>query len=215
MKPAAHLNNLSFDQRDSDLGEDILDHVTKWNKCHKCPLAGNAEHHVFFRGSIPCDILFIGEAPGTSEDSLGTPFIGRSGKLLDQILAEVKVHDPFSYLISNTVACIPLNESGEIRPPTKEETAVCLERVVDLCELALPKGIVLIGKVAQKIEKRLLTQLQKTFNWFDDTDEEPFPTHLMLHPEHLLKKGGSAQTNTDYRRTVLELRKFIQKVKTT
>ncbi len=205
MRPTAHLNNLTnhgFDLTWEQKGE-LVPHLERWNACHRCPLAGNAEHHVFFRGSIPCSVMFVGEAPGTSEDALGTPFIGRSGKLLDKIIgAALPKKRSISYLIANTVACIPLDEDGKIRPPSDEEVQECLPRLVELCDLAKPDAIVFIGKVSQKIQKKLEPKLKNRNTLF----------HQMYHPAYLLRKGGDSEVNVDYKRTVLELKKFLSTI---
>jgi DNA polymerase len=131
--------------------EDLWDaHVKYWDGCSRCPLANFGTNYVFARGSLPCDILFIGEAPGRDEDKEGEPFVGRSGKLLEKILKKITV--PFRYAITNTVLCIPLKEFGEnydtIRPPEKDEIETCSTRLKEFITMASPKGIVFLGKVA-------------------------------------------------------------------
>lgn len=66
-----------------------LDHVEKWKDCQRCPLAQQRSNIVLARGTVPCDVLFIGEAPGASEDALGLPFVGPAGHLLNQIIERV------------------------------------------------------------------------------------------------------------------------------
>ena len=75
---------------------------------------------VFGRGDDSARILFIGEAPGFSENQIGKPFVGRSGKLLEEWVNELKIKNT-EYAIINAVPIIPLGEEGKIRPPTQEE----------------------------------------------------------------------------------------------
>lgn len=60
--------------------------VERWKDCTACGLCEHRQKVVLARGSVPCDILFIGEAPGESEDCLGQPFVGPAGQLLDRIV---------------------------------------------------------------------------------------------------------------------------------
>lgn len=67
----------------------------RWTGCTNCEIGSKAHHTVLYRGYIPCDVLLIGEAPGASEDSIGAPFIGRSGKELSDIIeiARIEFYD--------------------------------------------------------------------------------------------------------------------------
>lgn len=212
MKALAHFGNIKVQSQHSKrLTPQLENHVTEWNSCHKCPLAGNAEHHVLFRGNIPCDLLFIGEAPGTSEDNLGVPFIGRSGKLLDKIIDQaIPSKWNARILIANTVACIPLDTEGGIRPPGKDEVAKCLPRLIDLALIAQPFAIVYVGKVASKIDKPLVKALiQAKSKWENDDD---FPRCTIFHPAYLLRNGGDSDQNIHYKRTILSLREFARRI---
>lgn len=62
--------------------------VDKWGDCNRCHLCETREKIVIARGSVPADVLFIGEAPGEGEDSTGIPFIGPAGRLLDDIITK-------------------------------------------------------------------------------------------------------------------------------
>lgn len=61
-------------------------HVQTWRGCTACSLSVQRSRVVLYRGQVPCDVLFVGEAPGESEDVVGTPFIGPAGKLLDAMI---------------------------------------------------------------------------------------------------------------------------------
>lgn len=184
-------------------------HTKEWGSCAKCNLCQDATTHVLARGSIPADILFIGEAPGHSEDQLGFPFIGPSGKLLDKIIEESMSFDGkrygkrYSYCISNIVACIPITSTTDatLRPPTQDEANACSERLVELNNMVQPKGIVRLGKVAA--------------NLYAHCDVDCNIAVLDLyHPAYLLRKGGQSHRNLDYKRTWMALREFTDKLLT-
>jgi uracil-DNA glycosylase len=61
-------------------------HVNRWGDCQQCELHRVRHKVVLARGRVPCDVLFIGEAPGASEDVLGLPFVGPAGHMLDYII---------------------------------------------------------------------------------------------------------------------------------
>lgn len=63
------------------------DHVARWKDCTDCPLCQQRDQIVLARGQVPADVVFIGEAPGASEDALGMPFVGPAGHLLDGIIS--------------------------------------------------------------------------------------------------------------------------------
>lgn len=89
------------------------------------------------RGVLPADIILLGEAPGSSEDSEGHAFSGEAGYLLQDILylADIK-----RYFLDNVVACLPKNpdstSSGTKRPPNKKEISACQTRLLDLLSCA-------------------------------------------------------------------------------
>ena len=159
----------------TDTAKEYMDHTHDWRKCTKCSIGKHAYNHVFARGNIPCKVLFIGEAPGKSEDTMGLPFVGVSGKLLDKwIAATGKV---FSYAITNTVLCRPTDRiGGDNRPPTQKEMANCRPRLIDFIALADPKGIVLLGAVARDNVSSFIPSGIKVLK--------------LPHPAYVLRCGG-------------------------
>src|SRR3954471_2435855 len=83
-----------------------LEHVARWRDCTRCPLSQQRSNIVLARGQVPCDVLFVGEAPGASEDALAQPFCGPAGHLLDQIV-ERALPPIVSYAMTNLVCCFP------------------------------------------------------------------------------------------------------------
>lgn len=124
-------------------------HLETWKGCTRCPLSEHRTRMVFARGRIPCDVLFMGEAPGRSEDVLGKPFVGPAGQLLDAIIAR-SVPKDVTHAFTNLVCCIPLEEDGEkAAAPDGKEIKACAPRLTEFIELARPKLIVCVGKLAK------------------------------------------------------------------
>lgn len=112
--------------------------------CRKCPLHAGRTNIVTFRGQYDRpDVLFVGEAPGATEDEQGVPFVGRSGQLLDRWIAEMGVT---RYLVSNICRCRPPNN----RPPTREEAATCGAHLAHLILQARPRQIVALGRTSER-----------------------------------------------------------------
>lgn len=128
-------------------------HKARWFDCENCELYKCRNKVVLLRGCVPCDVLFIGEAPGASEDVLGSPFRGPAGHLLGKIIAEGFLENPSSYALTNLVACIPIEGGNKIYEPSKACIKACssrLEEVIDLCQTS---AIVAVGKLAAKVLK--------------------------------------------------------------
>lgn len=125
-----------------------MDHVQRWQDCQRCPLGQQRDRICLARGIVPCTVLFIGEAPGASEDALGQPFVGPAGKLLDEIVARAIPHNvPCAY--TNLVACYPRDAKSEgHNEPEHGEILECRERLVDFVAVCQPKLVVRVGKLA-------------------------------------------------------------------
>ncbi|GAB6134499.1 type-4 uracil-DNA glycosylase [Thermococcus prieurii] len=109
--------------------------------CRKCPLGGLRTNAVPGSGSYDAKVMFVGEAPGYWEDQKGLPFVGRAGKVLDELLAGIGLSRDEVY-ITNIVKCRP----PENRDPTEEEIKACspyLDRQIDIIR---PKVIVPLGR---------------------------------------------------------------------
>ena len=125
-------------------------HRNRWGECEKCNLCKRRKHVVLARGRVPCSILFLGEAPGSSEDVLGVPFIGPAGKLLDRII-ERGLDGQWDYALTNLVACIPLDKDGKkMGEPDEECIEACAPRLKEIVHLCHPQLIVCVGKLATK-----------------------------------------------------------------
>jgi uracil-DNA glycosylase family 4 len=80
--------------------------VDEASACTKCPLHANRTHAVIYRGGDHPRVLFVGEAPGAEEDRLGLPFVGRSGRRLDEAIVQLGL-GPSEFGIVNLLKCRP------------------------------------------------------------------------------------------------------------
>ena len=74
--------------------------------CRECPLGSLRTNAVFGMGNADADLMFVGEAPGAEEDRQGRPFVGRAGKLLDELLAEIGMERRRDAFIANVLKCL-------------------------------------------------------------------------------------------------------------
>lgn len=128
-------------------------HKEKWLGCELCELCHKRKRVVLCRGDLPCELLFVGEAPGPSEDITGLPFDGPAGKKLDQIIAEARRSSGWAGTIAltNLVACIPLDEDDKkFGEPKKVHIDACHDRLMEIIAIARPRVIVRVGTLATK-----------------------------------------------------------------
>lgn len=112
--------------------------------CHLCELSKSRQKVVFGEGNPQADLLFIGEAPGATEDSSGKPFVGRSGELLTKMIENVLKISRSDVYITNIVKCRPPN--NQVPTPTQAHT--CQPYLLKQIELIKPKLIVTLGVTA-------------------------------------------------------------------
>jgi len=120
----------------------------KIKNCKKCTLCDDRENIVIGSGNEKANILFIGEAPGEKEDISGVPFCGKSGKILDELLASIKL-DRNDIYITNIVKCKPPDN----RDPTPLEIKVCTAYLDEQIFLINPKVICTLGRHAMNFIK--------------------------------------------------------------
>jgi len=116
--------------------------------CTKCDLCRGRQQTVFGVGDEKAKWLFIGEGPGRDEDERGEPFVGPSGKLLDNMLSAMGKKRGQDTYITNIVKCRPTDDDGRDRPPTAEEVAACLPYLNRQIVLMQPSIMVALGKTA-------------------------------------------------------------------
>jgi uracil-DNA glycosylase len=115
----------------------------KWMEECECKLKKTATQAVPGKGNPDAEIVFIGEAPGKSEDKLGEPFVGAAGKFLNEMLAEINLKREEIY-ITNIVKYRPPNN----RDPLPEEKSACREWLLWELKIIEPKLIIFLGRHA-------------------------------------------------------------------
>ena len=126
------------------------EHKTRWVNCQGCELCKTRSHVVLARGQVPCDLLFIGEAPGHSENIIGKPFVGPAGQLLDLIIRNAlsMVEGDVRVAMTSVVACMPTDKGVKVHDPSPDQAAACFNRLKEFVRLVKPRGIILVGKTA-------------------------------------------------------------------
>lgn len=150
-----------------------------------CALRASARRLVFADGNPDGPIMFVGEAPGYEEDLTGRAFVGRSGKLLDLMLAAIGL-DRTRIYVANV---IPWRPPGN-RTPTPQETAICLPFIRRQIELADPDILVCLGQPATQTLLGTKTGiLRSRGRWVDyHTGRREIRAIATLHPAYLLRQ---------------------------
>ncbi|MBV8159759.1 MAG: uracil-DNA glycosylase [Acidimicrobiia bacterium] len=166
----------------------LLDIEAEARTCVRCPLSEGRTQVVFGVGNPDADLMFVGEAPGREEDLKGEPFVGRAGKLLDQLVLEEMGLTRDSFYIANTLMCRPPGN----RDPRPEETAACRPWLQQKIELINPKVIVTLGNFATKLlldTTQGITKVRgQTYRYGEATLVPTF------HPSAALQGGGGDVT---------------------
>lgn len=160
--------------------EELLSHATK-HALFTNVMKTNG-HIVFGRGDDESKILFIGEAPGFTENEIGKPFVGRSGKLLGEWVKEIGLAEN-SFAIMNVVPIIPLNSEGQIRPPTPEEISYFLPYTMQMIKCINPEVIVLLGKSAARAFGKEAMKVGEV------SEYEGKKMYFIYHPAYYLRNG--------------------------
>lgn len=149
-----------------------------------CALKSTATRLVFADGNPKARIMFVGEAPGRDEDIEGLPFVGRSGKLLDRMIASIGL-DRSKVYIANV---IPWRPPGN-RTPTPQETQICLPFIQRQIELVDPDILVTLGNPSTQTLLSTREGIMKTRGrWFDyDTGTRVIRAIATFHPAYLLR----------------------------
>jgi len=149
-----------------------------------CALKSTATRLVFADGNPKARIMFVGEAPGRDEDIEGLPFVGRSGKLLDRMIASIGL-DRTKVYIANV---IPWRPPGN-RTPTPQETQICLPFIQRQIELVDPDILVTLGNPSTQTLLSTREGIMKTRGrWFNyDTGTRVIRAIATFHPAYLLR----------------------------
>ncbi|MBB6466867.1 DNA polymerase [Aminobacter lissarensis] len=150
-----------------------------------CNLKATAKSMVFADGNPEADLMLVGEAPGRDEDLEGLPFVGRSGQLLDRILAAIGLDRKSAYIAN----VIPWRPPGN-RTPTPHETEICRPFVERQIALAKPKVLVTLGGPSAKLlvgSQDGILRLRGSWKSHVTADGTVIPVMPTLHPAYLLR----------------------------
>jgi DNA polymerase len=158
-------------------------------KCERCGLHEHRHNVVVDRGNPEAALVVIGEGPGEQEDLQGKAFVGRAGKLLDDIMASIGLSTDRDMLILNVIKCRPPDN----RVPKAEEAAACIPYLRKQLDLVSPRMIVLLGATSLKH----MDSSRKNFSMSDEVGRFfTLPSHpesefvVLYHPAALLYNAG-------------------------
>ncbi|MBA2609222.1 MAG: uracil-DNA glycosylase [Actinobacteria bacterium] len=168
--------------------------------CTRCDLASTRTQVVFGVGDPKASLMIVGEAPGKDEDERGEPFVGRSGRLLDQVIQEELGITRARLYITNVVKSRPPGN----RDPLPNEIAACNPWLEAQLELIAPKVVITLGNFATKVllfgtpaAKQGITKLRgQSYPWRNGSVLVP-----TFHPAAVLRSGGGqplAQMRADF-----------------
>ena len=149
--------------------------------CRKCALADTRTNVVFGVGNPQAEVMFIGEGPGEQEDLTGEPFVGRAGKLLDEMLSIIDLDRNKNIYIGNMVKCRPPGN----RDPLNTEQDACIDYLRNQVALIKPKIIVCLGRIAaMRLIKPDFRITKEHGQWFE---RGRFLITAVYHPAALLR----------------------------
>lgn len=171
-----------------------------YKKCTQCPLGMLGRKTVVFgEGDPNAQLMFIGEGPGADEDAQGRPFVGRSGKLLTQLI-ELAGLTREQVFITNVVKCRPPNN----RPPMPIETTTCKNLfLINQIKIIKPKIICTLGASALTglLEKEVkITKIRGTLIPFGESTILPtyHPAYILRNPKELPFLAQDIEAAYDY-----------------
>jgi DNA polymerase len=149
-----------------------------------CALRTTATQLVFARGTPGARVMFVGEAPGYEEDKSGKPFVGRSGHLLDRMMAAIGLDESTAYIAN----IVPWRPPGN-RTPTPQESAICLPFIRRQIELANPDILVCLGGPSAQTLLNIKEGITKSRGrWYPfNTGSREIKALATFHPAFLLR----------------------------
>jgi len=171
--------------------------------CRKCRLCETRTQTVFGVGPRQAPLMVVGEGPGADEDARGEPFVGRAGKLLDEMLRAIGRSRQADTFIANVVKCRPPGN----REPAEDEAEACRPYLEQQLQWVRPRLIVALGRVAAQRLLATDTPIGKmrgqTYHWGPDRT----PLMVTYHPAYLLRNpGDKAKSWEDLKR----IHRFLQ-----
>ena len=173
-----------------DREERLAELARQVSVCTRCDLALNRTNTVFGTGDLYSPLMLVGEGPGENEDATGLPFVGRAGKLLDDILAAVNLTRQDVYL-TNIVKCrAAVQEEGRMknRQPRAGEIKACNPYLQGQLEAVKPEIILCLGSPAAKtVIDRDFKITRDRGKWYDLDGIKAMAT---FHPAYVLRQRG-------------------------
>ncbi len=172
--------------------------------CTKCTLHSTRTNTVFSRGNPNASLCFVGEAPGEDEDKQGFPFVGRSGKLLDETLVSLGLDIEKDIYVCNIIKCRPPGN----RRPSEEEINFCIDYLEEQLKLVNPKVIVALGSTAVNGLINTTYGITKIHGqFFKRRQTVVMPAY---HPSYVLRNGSKGPIYEDFKK---DLESAINKTK--
>ncbi len=131
---------------DTNRREELKDFFLGIKNCLECELSGTRTKLVFGSGNAFAEVMFVGEAPGKNEDLQGLPFVGRAGKILDDLLGSIEM-DRKQVFIANVLKCRPPGN----RDPKLEEINTCKSYLFKQIDIINPKLICTLGRYSTQL----------------------------------------------------------------
>lgn len=151
--------------------------------CRNCRLCETRTNTVFGVGPLGAPLMVVGEGPGADEDAQGEPFVGRAGRLLDEMLRAIGRSRRSDTFIANVVKCRPPGN----REPAEDEAEACRAYLEEQLRIVKPKLIVALGRVSAQRLLATDTPIGKmrgqTYQWGPDGT----PLMVTYHPAYLLR----------------------------
>ena len=154
----------------------------KVSNCKNCELHKTRTQTVFGCGNEQSDWLFIGEAPGKDEDLKGEPFVGRAGRLLNEVIFSLGLKREEVY-IANILKCRPPNN----RDPSQDEIQSCTTYLEQQIKMISPKIIIAVGRVAAQHLLNTDLTMAKLRGTVHSYGSESIPLITIYHPAYLLR----------------------------
>ncbi|HEX4872668.1 MAG TPA: uracil-DNA glycosylase [Nevskiaceae bacterium] len=171
--------------------------------CQRCKLCTTRTQTVFGVGPQTAPLLIVGEGPGADEDAQGEPFVGRAGKLLDEMLAAIGRSRRDSVFIANVVKCRPPGN----RDPESDEVEACRPYLEQQIRLLQPRLIVGLGRIAAQRLLRSEAPLSKLRGPLHRDQGSGIPVFITYHPAYLLRSPREkAKTWADLKQVARWLR---------
>jgi len=176
----------------------LIDLFHEYKDCLNCSLGYTRTNFVFGTGDPDADIVFVGEAPGKTEDEQGKPFVGRAGTVLSNLLStiDLKREDVF---ILNVLKCRPPAN----RNPSTIEIEACRPILNDQLKFINPKVIICLGKVAANtllnVTDPMKDMVSQVYEYLG------IPVHIAYHPAAVLYNSNLEEKLEDIFKSIKKL----------